>query len=47
MENLNSKLVSLEKAKLQVQKDIEEMAHRVDQVNIMYNQAEKKSQAYG
>merc|ERR1712088_440389 len=42
MENLNSKLMVLEKAKLQVSKDIEDMVHRVDQVNIMYNQAEKR-----
>merc|ERR1719374_372420 len=42
MDNLNSKLLSLEKAKLQTQKDIEEMSHRVDQVNVMYNQAEKR-----
>merc|ERR1712158_258649 len=41
MENLNSKLMVLEKAKLQVTKDIEDMVHRVDQVNIMYNQAEE------
>merc|ERR1712223_1003983 len=42
MENLNSKLMVLEKAKLQVTKDIEDMVHRVDQVNMMYNQAEKR-----
>merc|ERR1719481_465757 len=42
MENLNSKLMVLEKAKLVVTKDIEDICHRVDQVNIMYNQAEKR-----
>merc|ERR1719225_1525331 len=35
MENLNSKLMVLEKAKLQVTKDIEDMVHRVDQVKMM------------
>merc|ERR1719244_1877466 len=42
MENLNSKLMSLEKAKHVVSKEIEEVVHRVDQVNILYNQAEKR-----
>jgi myosin heavy chain 6/7 len=42
MENLSSKLIVLEKAKLQVSKDIEDIVHRVDQVNIMYNQTEKR-----
>merc|ERR1719229_1799252 len=42
MENLNSKLISLEKAKLAVSKEIDDLVHRVDQVNIMYNQAEKR-----
>ena len=32
MENLNGKLMALEKARLIVQKDIEDMAHHVDQV---------------
>jgi hypothetical protein len=34
MENLNGKLMALEKARLLVQKDIEDMAHHVDQVGI-------------
>merc|ERR1719283_282407 len=42
MENLNSKLMALEKAKLIVTKDIEDVSHRVDQVNVVFNQAEKR-----
>jgi predicted nuclease with TOPRIM domain len=37
MENLNSKLMALEKARLLVQKDIEDMAHHVDQVSAFYH----------
>ena len=36
MENLNSKLMALEKARLLVQKDIEDMSHHVDQVSFFY-----------
>ena len=42
MESLSSKLMVLEKAKLQVTKDIEDTVHRVDQVNMIYNQNEKR-----
>merc|ERR1712038_739244 len=42
MGNLNGKLMSLEKAKMQLQKDIEDMGHHVDQVTQLYNQAEKR-----
>merc|ERR1712020_122218 len=42
MENLNGKLIALEKAKLLLTKEIEDMAARVDQANMLYGQAEKK-----
>ena len=40
--NLNGKLIALEKAKLLLTKEIEDMAARVDQANMLYGQAEKK-----
>merc|ERR1711874_526029 len=40
--NLNGKLMSLEKAKLSLTKEIEEMTSRVDQANVLYSHAEKK-----
>ena len=42
MGNLNGKLIALEKAKLLLTKEIEDMGARVDQANMLYNQAEKK-----
>merc|ERR1711899_81039 len=42
MQNLNGKLIALEKAKLLLTKEIEDMGARVDQANMLYNQAEKK-----
>merc|ERR1712141_44334 len=42
MQNLNGKLIALEKAKLLLTKEIEDMAARVDQANMLYGQAEKK-----
>merc|ERR1739844_872922 len=42
MENLNGKLIALEKAKFLLTKEIEDMAARVDQANMLYGQAEKK-----
>merc|ERR1712173_432322 len=42
MENLNGKLMSLERAKLSLSKEIEEMTSRVDQANVLYGHAEKK-----
>jgi len=42
MDNLNSKLMSLEKAKLAVTKEIEDLVHKVDQINMVFNQAEKR-----
>ena len=42
MENLNSKLMALEKSKLGLSKEIEDVGCRVDQANMLHNQAEKK-----
>ena len=42
MQNQNGKLILLEKAKNALTKEIEEMAMRVDQANVLYGQAEKK-----
>lgn len=42
MTNQNNKLMALEKAKLATTKEIEEIAYRVDQASVLYNQAEKK-----
>ena len=42
MENLNGKLMALEKTKLALTKEIEDMAARVDQASMLYGQAEKK-----
>merc|ERR1712156_304130 len=42
MTNLNGKLMSLDKAKLSLTKEIEEMTSRVDQANVLYSHAEKK-----
>ncbi len=42
MGNLNNKLMALEKSKENTSKEIEDMTVRVDQANILYNQAEKK-----
>ena len=42
MQNQNGKLILLEKAKNALTKEIEEIAARVDQANVLYAQAEKK-----
>merc|ERR1712223_1657445 len=42
MENLNGKLMALERAKLGLTKEIEEMTARLDQANVLYSRAEKK-----
>merc|ERR1712098_903276 len=42
VENLNSKLVNLEKHKTHLQENIEEMSAKVDHANILNSQAEKK-----
>ncbi len=42
MNNLNNKLMALEKSKDSTTKEIDEMSIRVDQANVLYNQAEKK-----
>merc|ERR1712223_1296719 len=42
MENLNGKLMALERAKLGLTKEIEEMTARLDQANVLYSHAEKK-----
>merc|ERR1712203_786646 len=42
VENLNSKLVNLEKHKAHLQENIEEMSTKVDHANIINSQAEKK-----
>eukprot|EP00095_Tigriopus_kingsejongensis_P003885 maker-scaffold603_size126491-snap-gene-0.28 protein:Tk03885 transcript:maker-scaffold603_size126491-snap-gene-0.28-mRNA-1 annotation:"myosin heavy muscle isoform x19" len=42
MESLNGRLISLEKAKDATAKEIEELAMRVDQATVLYNQAERK-----
>ena len=42
MSNQNGKLIALEKARDMTTKEIEEMSLRVDQANVLYNQAEKK-----
>ena len=42
VENLNSKLIQLEKHKQKLQQDIEEVGAHVDQANIQHNMMEKK-----
>merc|ERR1712226_1123214 len=42
MENLNGKLMALERAKLGLTKEIEEMTVRLDQANVLFSHAEKK-----
>merc|ERR550539_695803 len=42
MDNLNNKLIAMEKGKLKVEKEIEEMGHHVAQANSLFTQAEKK-----
>ncbi len=38
MNNLNNKLMALEKSKDSTTKEIEDMSLRVDQANVLYNQ---------
>ena len=42
VENLNTKLVNLEKSKAHLQENIDDMSARVDQSNIVNSQMEKK-----
>merc|ERR1712226_174007 len=42
MENLNGKLMALEKSKMGLTKEMEDVACRVDQAHMLHNQAEKK-----
>ena len=42
VENLNTKLVMLEKSKSQLQESIEDISSRVDQANIINSQMDKK-----
>jgi myosin heavy chain 6/7 len=42
MTNLNNKLMALDKSKDATGKEIDEMTSRVDQANVLHNQAEKK-----